>query len=107
MGVCFNHQNKEEKWMASTSLIDKNEDKKNEIERSKEGGADKERQIRLLYFNMSETQIEKVNRKIPANVRKLGCNETLESMREFVVQLNEKKCLDEILYFMKNLFEEM
>ena len=56
---------------------------------------------------MSETQIEKVNRKIPANVRKLGCNETLESMREFVVQLNEKKCLDEILYFMKNLFEEM
>lgn len=62
-----------------------------------------EREFRSLYYNMSETQIEQVNRKFVPFMRRLNKNEEVDEIHEFVCEMREKGCTDDMMQYI-NLF---
>lgn len=90
------------------SAVDNAEDTDDlyELEDSTMHSEDRQWLFRKYYHNMSETQIDELNRQYAAVIYELSKDESNERLKVYVQNAMEKGCLTEVLNSMKRCFEK-
>lgn len=66
---------------------------------------DSKKLFRKLIFNLSDTQRDKVNLKLASVTRVLERNESIKSIDKLYDEIIEKKCVDEVINYLKKVYE--